>query len=120
MAGVLVPVLAVLALSAASDRCQRSDTQSFSPTEILQKEDDFREGLGPDARRRLDAALPRAPDGRIAVCDGRDGSRCDAQAYMPALRETGLMPAFLATLCPRDREPFGLGDRATPTPPRSP
>ena len=80
----------------------QSDTTRFTPGDMLQKLDDFRDGLPTADRARLDRALPRDADGGIAQCDAIDGSRasCESSAYMPALRDTGLMPRFLATLCP--------------------
>ena len=33
--------------------------------------------------------------------DGRDGAACDAMAYLAAFKAVGMMPAFLATICPR-------------------
>jgi hypothetical protein len=68
--------------------------------ERLQRLDDFRDSLPAAARRRLDRALPRSAGGGIARCDHIDRSRasCESTAYLPALRATGLLPRFLATL----------------------
>lgn len=76
--------------------------------ERLQRLDDFRDALPASERRRLDRALPRSAGGGIARCDHIDRSRasCESAAYLPALRATGLLPRFLATL----RKP---GDRAS-------
>nr|AGU12252.1 hypothetical protein [uncultured organism] len=76
--------------------------------ERLQRLDDFRDSLPAAERRRLDRALPRSAGGGIARCDNIERSRasCESAAYLPALRVTGLLPRFLATL----RTP---GDRAT-------
>lgn len=70
------------------------------PGDRLDKLDGFRDGLSLSDRTRLDKALPRNAEGGIAQCDERDESRasCEAAAYLPALRSTGLMPRFLATL----------------------
>jgi hypothetical protein len=76
--------------------------------ERLQRLDDFRDSLPAGARRRLDRALPRSAGGGIARCDHIDRSRasCESAAYLPALRATGLLPRFLATLRkPGDRAP---------------
>jgi hypothetical protein len=83
----------------ASDQ-SRSDTVKMTPADMLQRLDDFRASLTTADRIRLDEALPRDPDGGIAACDAAEGSRasCEAAAYMPALRTTGLMPRFLATI----------------------
>lgn len=77
----------------------------MTPGDTLQSLDDFRARLSAPDRRRLDRALPRAADGGIASCDAAEGSRasCEAAAYMPALRRTGLMPRFLAGICPAQR-----------------
>lgn len=84
--------------------CAASDIVHIAPGDALQLLDDFRSHLIPADRARLDRALPRAADGGVAACDSTTGSRasCEAAAYMPALRSTGLMPRFLATICPRD------------------
>ena len=100
-------ILTVLALSfaagAASDCAQdcKQPLVHIAPAEMLDLEDRFREGLPSRDRARLDHALPRAADGRIAQCDGRDGAACDAMAYLAAFKAVGMMPAFLATICPR-------------------
>ena len=106
---------APLLVGAAADpgtaaTCARSgtgqpDATRFTPGDMLQKLDDFRDGLPAGDRARLDRALPRDADGGIARCDTTEGSRasCESSAYMPALRDTGLMPRFLATLCPATR-----------------
>ncbi len=85
--------------------CAASDIVHIAPGDALQLLDDFRSHLIPADRARLDRALPRATNGGIAACDSTKGSRasCEAAAYMPALRRTGLMPRFLATICPRDK-----------------
>jgi hypothetical protein len=66
----------------------------------LDRLDQFRDGLSLNDRTRLDKALPRNVEGGIAQCDKGDESRasCEAAAYLPALKSTGLMPRFLATL----------------------
>ena len=88
---------------ASSDACARSDVVKMTPGDMLQRLDDFRAGLAAADRLRLDRALPRSADGGIAQCDAAEGSRasCEASAYMPALQATGLMPRFVATICPK-------------------
>jgi hypothetical protein len=88
---------------AKSSACAKSDTVKLTPADTLQRLDDFRTSLPASDRLRLDRALPRNVDGGIAQCDAVEGSRasCEASAYMPALRTTGLMPRFLATICPK-------------------
>lgn len=83
------------------DACSQSDTQTMTPADLLQRLDDFRNNLPVVDRSHLDAALPRDTDGGIKQCDGIQSSRasCEASAYMPALRATGLMPRFLASIC---------------------
>ncbi|MCP3734232.1 EF-hand domain-containing protein [Sphingomonas sp. RP10(2022)] len=73
---------------------------AVAPADRLAQLDRFRDTLSPADRTRLDAALPRAPDGGIAQCDRTTGSRasCEAAAYLPALTATHLMPRFLATI----------------------
>jgi hypothetical protein len=83
-----------------TDRCAASDTLNFEPAEMLQMEDDFRAHLPVPDRTRLDEALPRAPNGRIAQCVARDGASCDDYAYVVAFGKTGLMERFVATICP--------------------
>lgn len=77
-----------------------ADVVRLSPGDMLQRLDEFRDGLPLEDRGRLDRALPRDADGGITRCDDAEGSRasCEAAAYMPALRSTGLMQKFLATL----------------------
>lgn len=89
--------------SVRSSDCSTSDVVKLTPADTLQRLDDFRAGLTAADRLRLDRALPRSADGGIAKCDATEGSRasCEAAAYMPALRTTGLMPRFLATICPK-------------------
>ncbi len=83
--------------------CSKSSLAKQPPADTLQRLDDFRAKLAATDRQRLDRALPRDADGGIAQCDAAEGSRasCEAAAYMPALRTTGLMPRFLATICPK-------------------
>lgn len=99
---LIAAALAAAPAGAAPD-CARSNTVRMSPADTLDLADRFRDGLSPADRARLDRALPRAADGGIAMCDRVDHDRasCEAQAYMPALRSTGLMPRYLATICPR-------------------
>jgi hypothetical protein len=89
--------------AATSSACAKSDTVKMTPADTLQRLDDFRASLPASDRLRLDRALPRSANGGIAQCDAGEGSRasCEASAYMPALRSTGLMPRFLATICPK-------------------
>jgi hypothetical protein len=72
----------------------------MSPGNRLDQLDRFRDRLSLGDRTRLDKTLPRNAEGGIAQCDRRDESRasCEAAAYLPALRSTGLMPRFLATV----------------------
>jgi hypothetical protein len=86
-----------------SPACAKADTVKMAPADQLQRLDDFRASLAETDRLRLDRALPRSANGGIARCDAVEGSRasCEASAYMPALRATGLMPRFLATICPK-------------------
>lgn len=105
------PVMAVLLASAQvpysvanpSASCAASNTVSIMPADTLDLLDRFRASLNAADRHRLDRTLPRSRDGGIARCDAAEGSRasCEAAAYMPALRATGLMPRFLATICPK-------------------
>lgn len=66
----------------------------------LDRLDRFRASLSPNDRTRLDEEIPRSADGGIARCDKDDESRasCEATAYLTALKSTGLMPRFLATV----------------------
>ena len=66
----------------------------------LDRLDRFRGSLSPSDRTRLDEQIPRSADGGIAQCDKDDEGRasCEAAAYLPALKSTGLMPRFLASL----------------------
>lgn len=70
----------------------------IAPADRLAELDRFRDSLSPGDRQRLDEVLPRSADGGIARCDGIERSRasCEAAAYMPALRSTGLMARFRA------------------------
>lgn len=85
-----------------SQACHQSNLVKITPADMLQRLDDFRDKLPAADRLRLDQALPRDADGGITECDKTEGSRasCEAAAYMPALRATGLMPQFLATIRP--------------------
>lgn len=85
---------------AAPSACARPGDDALHPADLLDLEDGFRDALSRHDRARLDAILPRTPDGRIAQCEQRDGTACDAAAYLPALRAVGLMPRFLDSLCP--------------------
>lgn len=89
--------------SVRSSACAKSNIVKLTPADTLQRLDDFRTGLAAPDRVRVDQALPRSANGGIAQCDAVEGSRasCEAAAYMPALRSTGLMPRFLATICPK-------------------
>ncbi len=86
-----------------SAACAGSDTVKMTPADTLELLDQFRTSLATADRDRLDRALPRSASGGVAQCDTADRSRasCEASAYMPALRSTGLMPRFLATICPK-------------------
>ena len=83
--------------------CGLSRLSDPGPAERLAALDAFRDHMRPADRARLDRALPRGTGGGIARCDATDGSRasCEAAAYAPALRATGLMPRFVAGLCHR-------------------
>lgn len=85
----------VFAASAASAQ--------VTPADKLESLDRFRAGLSVADRGRLDTALPRSAGGGIARCDAATGSRasCEAAAYLPALRSTGLLPRYLRTIRPR-------------------
>jgi hypothetical protein len=85
----MAATLATVAVAATPD----------APADRLERLDRFRAQLSPADRARLDAALPRGAGGGIAACDGIDRSRagCEAAAYLPALRKTGLMARFRAT-----------------------
>lgn len=87
------------AAHAASPAHHAGSSAAVAPADRLEQLDRFRDGLLPGDRRRLDAALPRSADGGIVRCDKVEGSRasCEAAAYMPALRSTGLITRFLAT-----------------------
>lgn len=89
--------------TAVSEACAKSDTVKMTPADMLQRLDDFRASLASADRLRLDQVLPRDADGGIAQCDAVEGSRasCEASAYLPALRTAGLLPSFLATICPK-------------------
>lgn len=80
----------------AADHAQ-ADTPT-APADQLAQLDKFRDSLSRGDRQRLDKVLPRSADGGIAQCDRAEGSRasCEAAAYIPALRSTGLMARFLA------------------------
>ena len=103
----MLSILLLLSSAPASieSACAQDAVVKTAPGDMLQRLDDFRDGLAVADRTRLDRALPRSADGGIAACDTGEGSRasCEAAAYMPALRATGLMPRFLATLCPGRR-----------------
>jgi hypothetical protein len=73
---------------------------ALPPADRLQRLDAFRDALPAAERRRLDRALPRSAGGGIARCDRIERSRasCESAAYLPALRATGLLRRFLATL----------------------
>lgn len=105
---MLVPMMMMAAALQASsppradpDACYKSDTVKLTPADALQRLDDFRAGLTPSDRARLDRALPRNAADGIGQCDVVEGSRasCEAAAYRPALRATGLMLRFLETIC---------------------
>ena len=104
---IVMAILAVIVQTssapASAGDCYKSDTVKMKPAETLQRLDDFRDSLAATDRLRLDRALPRDADGGIARCDVAEGSRasCEAAAYMPALRITGLMARFIATICPK-------------------
>lgn len=78
-----------------------TDTVRIEMPVMLDLQDAFRDGLPAAERARLDAALPRTADGGIAQCTGHGGVNCDVTAYNAAFNATGLMPRFLATLCPK-------------------
>ncbi|MGU3391071.1 hypothetical protein [Sphingomonas sp. M1A8_2b] len=84
-----------------SHACAGLDDARTTPAGRLQRLDDFRTSLVARDRHRLDRALPRDADGGIAQCDGIDRSRasCEAAAYLPALRSSGLMEKFVASVC---------------------
>ncbi len=107
---MLIPVIMMTAAMhasspkpAKSSACAKSNIVKLTPADTLQRLDDFRTSLPASDRVQLDRALPRSANGGIAQCDAVKGSRasCEAAAYMPALRSTGLMPRFLATICPK-------------------
>jgi hypothetical protein len=87
-------------VSAQSPTNAANQFSLMAPADRLDQLDRFREGLPSSDRSRLDTALPRNIQGGIAQCDKGDQSRasCEAAAYLPALKSTGLMPRFLATL----------------------
>jgi hypothetical protein len=97
-------LLAAFATAPADPQCARSDIVNMPPAAMLEKEDRFRSALADADRARLDAALPRAASGRIAECADRDGAACDAAAYLVAFRNTGMMAAFLQSICGKPPE----------------
>lgn len=99
---MLTMVLALAAaVPASAVECPQADPTQLHPADLLDREETFRDGLSPADRERLDAVLPRTADGaRVAACAGRDGTGCDAHAYLVAFKASGLMPRFQASLCP--------------------
>lgn len=98
--------------------CVLSDVLRLNTGDRLQAMDDFRTGLSARDRARLDLALPRDADGGIERCDAVDRSRasCEAAAYLPALRRTGLMSRFVTVACSKTFHAGTLpGDRSIPT-----
>ncbi len=96
----LLALIAALAAAPEDQRCASGDRVAFTPAEMLAKAQAFRAALSAVERRRLDEALPRGADGRVAACAGRDGASCAAAASLHAFGRLGLMAPFLATLCP--------------------
>lgn len=88
------------ALCATAQSGQAATYNAMAPADRLDRLDRFRDTLPVADRKRLDTALPRSPDGGIAGCDQAEGSRasCEAAAYLPALRATGLLSRFLETV----------------------
>ncbi|CAN5251221.1 hypothetical protein BH09PSE6_BH09PSE6_29990 [soil metagenome] len=86
-------------VNAARSRCPEVNVVDIAPAALLDMEDGFRDRLEPDARARLDEALPRTPNGGIAQCNGRNGAACDARAYVDAIGTAGLLDAFARRLC---------------------
>jgi hypothetical protein len=99
MVSFLATAMAAFTLAAGDPQCSASGIPQMPPAVLLMKENQFREGLMASDRVRLDDVLPRDAKGRIAACTASAGADCDSAAYLPALRSTGLMPAFLASLC---------------------
>jgi hypothetical protein len=93
-------VLWSLLLAASAVPAVPARFTALPAAERLQRLDDFRDSLPAADRRRLDRALPRSTGDGVARCDHIERSRasCEAAAYLPALRATGLLPRFLATL----------------------
>ncbi len=96
----LVALIAALGAAGEDKRCTSGDAVRFAPGDMLAKAEAFRDGLAPPERQRLDQALPRSAEGRVAACAGRDGTACDVAATLAAFRRIVLMPSFLATLRP--------------------
>lgn len=98
-------------LPPADRSCAALDNARTTAAGRLERLDEFRAGLTARGRWRLDRALRRDADDGIAQCDGIDRSRasCEAAAYLPALRSTGLMTRFVASVC---RETSARGDFA--------
>ena len=92
--------LFAMLLAVAAPQC---DIAHYAPAELLDREEHFRDSLAVVDRARLDRALPRDGNDGVAVCVGQDGAACDAQAYVKAFDATGLMPRFIAGLCPAHR-----------------
>lgn len=93
-----VILAASLTIGQAEALATPADDSVLTPAERLNRLDRFRDNLSLSDRNRLDRALPRNASGGIARCDRTEESRasCEAAAYLPALRSSGLMPRFLA------------------------
>lgn len=101
----IVVLRSTIAQSHTASNCAPAAIARLAPAERLDRLDSFRDQLTISDRRRLDRVLTRSADGGIAKCGLGEGSRasCEAAAYLPALRSTGLMPRFLGTICPKRR-----------------
>ena len=85
--------------AALRERCPAKHLEAVPPAELLDKEEGFGAKLPGRERRRLDRLLPKSLLGRIADCARRDGTGCDAAAYIKAFGRLRLSSRFAGAMC---------------------
>ena len=86
-------------VEAVQSECRRVEVVHLTPAGLLGIDEQFREGLTPARRHRLDVALPRGAGDGLAVCANHGGASCDAIAYLHGFRKSGLWSSFVQYVC---------------------
>ncbi len=83
----------------AHTRCPKAQVEYLHASGLLDLEEGFLDTLSPAQRRRLDRAVPPAPDGGALSCVDHNGASCEAMTYLKGYRSSGLSQRFVRYAC---------------------